>query len=75
MVCYFGEPLSAQPDRIVTTWTGKPFDKKYTETRARFERLVENDGVLAQAIGLIAVRSLAPLCPRRLGTSDAVGIT
>ena len=24
-----------------TTWTGKPFDKKYAETRARFERLVE----------------------------------
>lgn len=24
-----------------TTWTGKPFDKKYCETRARFERLVE----------------------------------
>ena len=23
------------------TWTGKPFDKKYAETRARFERLVE----------------------------------
>lgn len=24
-----------------TTWTGKPFDKQYAETRARFERLVE----------------------------------
>ena len=24
-----------------TTWTGKPFDRKYAETRARFERLVE----------------------------------
>src|SRR5271165_662131 len=24
-----------------TTWTGKPFDKRYCETRARFERLVE----------------------------------
>jgi hypothetical protein len=24
-----------------TTWTGKPFDRKYCETRARFERLVE----------------------------------
>jgi Protein of unknown function (DUF3604) len=23
------------------TWTGKPFDKKYAETRTRFERLVE----------------------------------
>jgi hypothetical protein len=23
------------------TWSGKPFDKKYAETRARFERLVE----------------------------------
>jgi Protein of unknown function (DUF3604) len=23
------------------TWTGKPFDQKYAETRARFERLVE----------------------------------
>ena len=23
------------------TWTGKPFDKKYAETRARFDRLVE----------------------------------
>jgi hypothetical protein len=24
-----------------TTWTGKPLDKKYAQTRARFERLVE----------------------------------